>query len=68
MFHSPAYPVPVPSSYCLGTYPAPCGQQLLFVPPLLSSWSLLSSGMLIHRRYCPALSEVQIESVYCSRL
>src|SRR6266851_8349745 len=48
---SSTYPIPVPSSYCLGTYLAPRGQWLLFVPSLLSSWSLLSSSMLIRCRY-----------------
>src|SRR6266851_3534209 len=73
-FLSLAYLIPIPSCYCLGTYLALllgngyCSYLSYCLVSLLSSWSLLSSSMLICPCYCLALSEVWFQSVYCSRL
>ncbi len=65
-------PFLVLSAYHLGTYPASMARVIVRTPSivlrlLLSSWSLLSSGILILDRYCLAFSETRIVSTCCSR-
>src|SRR5216683_3573178 len=73
-FLSLAYLIPIPSCYCLGTYLALllgdgyCLYLSYCLISLLSSWSLLSSGMLICLCYCLVLSEARFQFVYCSWL
>src|SRR6266851_3598177 len=67
-FLSSAYPIPIPSCYCLGTYPALLWGDGIVHTFSIVSWSLLSSSILICRRYCLVLSEVRIQCLYCSRL